>query len=129
MHAAALNFEQTDNQKMVAQMAKDFSEKHIRPYVMEWDEAQIFPKETLQEMGKLGLLGVLVPEEYGGAGLGYFEYITAIIEISKVCSSVGLSMAAHNSLCTGHICNSETKSKRKSGCLNWQLVIGLAHGV
>jgi alkylation response protein AidB-like acyl-CoA dehydrogenase len=114
MHAAALNFEQTDNQKMVAQMAKDFSEKHIRPYVMEWDEAQIFPKETLQEMGKLGLLGVLVPEEYGGAGLGYFEYITAIIEISKVCSSVGLSMAAHNSLCTGHILqfgNEEQKKK------------------
>jgi alkylation response protein AidB-like acyl-CoA dehydrogenase len=70
---------------------------------MEWDEAQIFPKETMQEMGKLGLLGVLVPEEYGGAGLGYFEYITAIVEITKVCSSVGLSMAAHNSLCTGHI--------------------------
>jgi alkylation response protein AidB-like acyl-CoA dehydrogenase len=114
MNAAALNFEQTDNQKMVAQMAKDFSEKHIRPYVMEWDEAQIFPKETLQEMGKLGLLGVLVPEEYGGAGLGYFEYITAIIEISKVCSSVGLSMAAHNSLCTGHILqfgNEEQKKK------------------
>ena len=114
MHAAALNFEQTDNQKMVAQMAKDFAEKHIRPYVMEWDEAQIFPKETLQEMGKLGLLGVLVPEEYGGAGLGYFEYITAIIEISKVCSSVGLSMAAHNSLCTGHILqfgNEEQKKK------------------
>lgn len=114
MHAAGLNFEQTDNQKMVAQMAKDFAEKHIRPYVMEWDEAQIFPKETMQEMGKLGLLGVLVPEEYGGAGLGYFEYITAIIEISKVCSSVGLSMAAHNSLCTGHILqfgNEEQKKK------------------
>ncbi|MES2559673.1 MAG: acyl-CoA dehydrogenase [Bacteroidota bacterium] len=114
MHAAGLSFEQTDNQKMVAQMAKDFAEKHIRPYVMEWDEAQIFPKETMQEMGKLGLLGVLVPEEYGGAGLGYFEYITAIIEISKVCSSVGLSMAAHNSLCTGHILqfgNEEQKKK------------------
>ncbi|MES2778451.1 MAG: acyl-CoA dehydrogenase family protein [Bacteroidota bacterium] len=114
MHAAGLSFEQTDNQKMVAQMAKDFAEKHIRPYVMEWDEAQIFPKATMQEMGKLGLLGVLVPEEYGGAGLGYFEYITAIIEISKVCSSVGLSMAAHNSLCTGHILqfgNEEQKKK------------------
>jgi alkylation response protein AidB-like acyl-CoA dehydrogenase len=109
-----MNFEQSENQKMVAQMARDFAEKHIRPYVMEWDEAQHFPKETMQEMGKLGLLGVLVPEEYGGAGLGYNEYITAIIEITKVCSSVGLSMAAHNSLCTGHILqfgNEEQKKK------------------
>ena len=73
-----LNFEPTENQIMVAQMARDFAEKHIRPYVMEWDESQIFPVETMKEMGKLGLLGVLVPEEYGGAGLGYFEYITAI---------------------------------------------------
>ncbi len=103
MHAATLSFEHTENQKMVAQMAKDFAEKFIRPHVMEWDEAQTFPKATMQEMGKLGLLGVLVPEQYGGAGLGYFEYITAIQEITKVCSSVGLSMAAHNSLCTGHI--------------------------
>jgi alkylation response protein AidB-like acyl-CoA dehydrogenase len=114
MHTPTLSFEPTDNQQMVAQMAKDFAEKYIRPYVMEWDEAQIFPKATLQEMGKLGLLGVLVPEEYGGAGLGYFEYITALIEITKVDSSVGLSMAAHNSLCTGHILqfgNEEQKKK------------------
>ena len=110
-----LNFEPTVNQIMVAQMARDFAEKHIRPYVMEWDEAQIFPVETMKEMGKLGLLGVLVPEEYGGAGLGYFEYITAIIEITKVCSSVGLSMAAHNSLCTGHILQFGSESQKK----NW----------
>jgi alkylation response protein AidB-like acyl-CoA dehydrogenase len=108
-----LNFEPTENQTMVAQMARDFAEKHIRPYVMEWDEAQIFPKETMQEMGKLGLLGVLVPEEYGGAGLGYFEYITAIVEITKVCSSVGLSMAAHNSLCTGHILQFGNEEQKK----------------
>lgn len=113
MHAATLSFEQTDNQKMVAQMARDFAEKHIRPHVMEWDEAQIFPKSTMQEMGKLGLLGVLVPEEYGGAGLGYFEYITAITEIAKVCSSVGLSMAAHNSLCTGHILQFGSEEQKK----------------
>ncbi len=106
-------FEPTENQKMVAQMAKDFAEKHIRPYVMEWDEAQYFPKSTMQEMGKLGLLGVLVPEEYGGAGLGYFEYITAITEIAKVCSSVGLSMAAHNSLCTGHILQFGSEEQKK----------------
>ncbi|MBW7846133.1 MAG: acyl-CoA dehydrogenase family protein [Bacteroidia bacterium] len=108
-----MNFEQTENQKMVAQMAKDFAEKHIRPYVMEWDESQVFPKSTMQEMGKLGLLGVLVPEEYGGAGLGYFEYITAIQEIAKVCSSVGLSMAAHNSLCTGHILQFGSEEQKK----------------
>jgi alkylation response protein AidB-like acyl-CoA dehydrogenase len=94
---------QNERVKMVADMARDFAEKHIRPYVMEWDEAQIFPVETMKKMGELGLLGVLVPEEYGGAGLSYFEYVAAIQEIAKVCSSVGLSMAAHNSLCTGHI--------------------------
>jgi alkylation response protein AidB-like acyl-CoA dehydrogenase len=94
---------QNERVKMVADMARDFAEKHIRPYVMEWDEAQTFPVETMKKMGELGLLGVLVPEEYGGAGLGYFEYVAAIQEITKVCSSVGLSMAAHNSLCTGHI--------------------------
>jgi len=110
-----LNFEPTENQIMVAQMARDFAEKHIRPHVMEWDEAQIFPIETMKEMGKLGLLGVLVPEEYGGAGLTYFEYITAIIEITKVCSSVGLSMAAHNSLCTGHILQFGNETQKK----NW----------
>lgn len=94
---------QSESVKMVADMARDFAEKHIRPYVMEWDEAQIFPVETLKKMGELGLLGMLVPEEFGGAGLGYFEYSAAIQEIAKVCGSVGLSMAAHNSLCTGHI--------------------------
>lgn len=94
---------QSESVKMVADMARDFAEKHIRPYVMEWDEAQTFPVETLKKMGELGLLGMLVPEEFGGAGLGYFEYSAAIQEIAKVCGSVGLSMAAHNSLCTGHI--------------------------
>lgn len=109
-----MNFDQTENQKMVAQMVRDFAEKHIRPNIMEWDEAQHFPREMFREMGKLGLLGVLVPEEYGGAGFGYFEYVTAISELAKVCGSVGLSMAAHNSLCTGHIMtfgNEEQKKK------------------
>ena len=105
---------QNESVKMVSDMARDFAEKHIRPYVMEWDEAQTFPVDTLKKMGELGLLGVLVPEEYGGAGLSYFEYVAAIQEIAKVCSSVGLSMAAHNSLCTGHIMyfgNEEQKKK------------------
>jgi alkylation response protein AidB-like acyl-CoA dehydrogenase len=101
--ANGFDMSQSESVKMVADMARDFAEKHIRPYVMEWDEAQIFPVETLKKMGELGLLGMLVPEEFGGAGLGYFEYSAAIQEIAKVCGSVGLSMAAHNSLCTGHI--------------------------
>jgi len=109
-----MNFTQTENQKMVADMAKTFAEKEIRPHFMEWDETQEFPKHLMHQMGELGLLGVLVPENYGGAGLGYFEYVSAIQEIAKVCGSVGLSMAAHNSLCTGHILqfgNEEQKQK------------------
>jgi alkylation response protein AidB-like acyl-CoA dehydrogenase len=98
-----MNFNLTENQKMIIGMARDFAEKHIRPHVMEWDEAQTFPIETFKKLGELGLMGVLVPEEYGGSGLGYFEYVSVISEISKVCGSIGLSLAAHNSLCTGHI--------------------------
>lgn len=98
-----MNFETTENQRMIAQMVRDFAEKHIRPNVLDWDERQHFPLETFHEMGQLGLMGVLVPEQYGGSGFGYFEYVTAIVEVAKVCGSVGLSMAAHNSLCTGHI--------------------------
>ncbi len=87
----------------VAATARDFARQQIKPHVMEWDEAQIFPKDCLKEMGRLGLMGILVPETYGGAGLGYIEYISVIQEIAKVCGSVGLSLAAHNSLCVGHI--------------------------
>lgn len=104
---------QSESVKMVADMARDFAEKHIRPHVMEWDEAQTFPVEALKKMGELGLLGMLVPEEFGGAGLGYFEYATAIQEIAKVCGSVGLSMAAHNSLCTGHIMYFGTQAQKE----------------
>ncbi|MFN0031831.1 MAG: acyl-CoA dehydrogenase [Flavobacteriales bacterium] len=109
-----MNFEKSESQKMIAQMVRDFAEKEIRPHVMLWDESQEFPKELFHKMGELGLLGVLVPEEYGGAGLGYFEYISVIEEISKVCGSIGLSTAAHNSLCTNHILeygNEEQKKK------------------
>ena len=109
-----MNFNPSENQAMIAQMVRDFAEKEVRPYLMEWDEAQHFPIDTFKKMGELGLMGVLVPEAYGGAGLGYEEYVTAIVELSKVCGSVGLSMAAHNSLCTGHIMmfgNEEQKQK------------------
>src|SRR3954467_12293283 len=87
----------------VAQTARDFAQQHIKPHVMEWDESQEFPLHIFKELGKLGMMGVLVPEQYGGAGLSYFEYKTVIEEIAKVCGSIGLSVAAHNSLCTGHI--------------------------
>lgn len=98
-----MNFDKSENQQMIAQMARDFAEKEIRPHLMEWDESQEFPVEVFKKAGELGLMGVLVPEKYNGAGLGYFEYITVIEEISKVCGSIGLSVAAHNSLCTNHI--------------------------
>ena len=92
-----MNFEVSELTSQVAQSAKDFAQQHIKPYVMEWDETQEFPVKVFKEMGKLGFMGVLVPEQYGGAGLSYFEYVTIIQEISKVCASVGLSLAAHNS--------------------------------
>ena len=109
-----MNFQTAELTQQVAQTARDFAQQHIKPYVMEWDESQEFPVEVFKEMGKLGLMGVLVPEQYGGAGLSYFEYKTVIEEISKVCGSIGLSLAAHNSLCTGHILlfgNEEQKKK------------------
>jgi len=109
-----IQFDETENQKMIAQMIRDFGTKEIKPYMMDWDENQTFPVELFNKMGELGLMGVLVPEEYGGAGFGYLEYITAITEISKIDGSIGLSMAAHNSLCTNHILlfgNEEQKQK------------------
>lgn len=92
-----------ENLEMIEQMAKEFAHNKIKPDFMEWDESQHFPKDLMHEIGQQGFLGVLVPEEYGGAGLGYQEYISVIVEITKVCGSIGLSVAAHNSLCTGHI--------------------------
>ncbi len=93
-----MNFQSAELTQQVAQTARDFAQQYIKPHVMEWDESQEFPVHIFKEMGKLGLMGVLVPEEYGGAGLCYFEYKTVIEEIAKVCGSIGLSVAAHNSL-------------------------------
>ena len=98
-----MHFETSELTQQVAQSARDFAQQHIRPNLMEWDESQEFPIHIFKELGKLGMMGVLVPEAYGGTGLGYFEYNAIIQEIAKVCGSVGLSLAAHNSLCTGHI--------------------------
>lgn len=96
-------FEETENQKMIAQMVRDFGAREIKPKSMDWDESQEFPVQLFKKMGGLGLMGVLVPEEYGGAGFGYLEYVTAVSEVAKIDGSIGLSVAAHNSLCTGHI--------------------------
>jgi alkylation response protein AidB-like acyl-CoA dehydrogenase len=98
-----MNFEVTENQKMIASMVKDFGEKHIRPYMMEWDEEQTFPVSTLKELGKLGLMGIVIPEAYGGSGFGYLEYVTALEELGKIDGALTLSVAAHNSLCSNHI--------------------------
>lgn len=109
-----MHFEHNENQKMIAQMIRDFGAKEISPFRKEWDDNQHFPLPLFKKMGELGLMGVLVPESYGGSGFGYFEYVTAILELSKVDGAIGLSMAAHNSLCTGHIMafgNEEQKRK------------------
>lgn len=109
-----MDFNYTENQKMIADMVSDFAEKHIKPDMMKWDESQEFPVDLFKKLGDLGLMGVLVPTEYGGSGFGYHEYITAISGLAQVCGSIGLSMAAHNSLCTGHILtfgNEEQKKK------------------
>lgn len=109
-----MSFDVSENQKMIAQMVRDFGAREIKPFSMEWDETQHFPVDLFRKMGGLGLMGVLVPEEYGGSGFGYHEYVTAIVEVSKIDGSIGLSVAAHNSLCTGHIlqhANEEQKQK------------------
>jgi alkylation response protein AidB-like acyl-CoA dehydrogenase len=93
----------SENQDMIAQMIRDFGSKEITPFRKEWDDQQHFPLSLFKKLGQLGLMGVLIPEEYGGSGFGYHEYVTAIAELAKLDPSIGLSMAAHNSLCSGHI--------------------------
>lgn len=93
----------TESLELIKQSARDFALQYIKPYVMDWDENQHFPKEVLQKAGKYGFMGILIPEKYGGAGLGYHEYVSVVDEISKIDPSIGLSIAAHNSLCTNHI--------------------------
>ena len=110
-----MDFGISEDQVMVGQMVRDFAEKHIRPKMMEWDESQEFPVDVFKKLGDLGLLGVLVPTKYDGAGFGYMEYVTAIVELGKVCGSIALSMAAHNSLCTGHILQFGNEDQK----MNW----------
>jgi alkylation response protein AidB-like acyl-CoA dehydrogenase len=108
-----MNFNSSEITLQVAETAKDFAVRQIKPHVMEWDEKQEFPIHIFKELGALGMMGVLVPEEYGGAGLSYFEYKTIIEEIAKVDGSIGLSVAAHNSLCTGHILTFANSTQKK----------------
>lgn len=108
-----MNFSHNENQKMIAQMVQDFAQKEIKPKMMEWDEAQHFPVELFKKLGNLGLMGVLVPAEYGGSAFGYDEYITVVSEIAQVCGSIALSVAAHNSLCTGHILYHANEAQKK----------------
>jgi alkylation response protein AidB-like acyl-CoA dehydrogenase len=110
-----MEFTSDENVTMIRQTVRDFAEKNIKPHFMEWDESQEFPVHIFKALGELGLMGVLVPEEYGGSGLGYHEYVAAIEELAKVCGSIGLSMAAHNSLCTGHIMMFGNEEQKK----NW----------
>jgi alkylation response protein AidB-like acyl-CoA dehydrogenase len=108
-----MDFTHSDEVLEVRRIARDFAEKEIRPHVMEWDEQQIFPREILAKLGELGFLGILIPAAYGGAGMGYLEYVTIIEELSRVDGSVGISVAAHNSLCTGHIFTFGTEEQRQ----------------
>src|SRR5215831_17701456 len=108
-----MEFRSSELTQDIAHAAKNFAELQIRPYVMQWDETQEFRVHVFRELGKLGMMGVLVPEQYGGSGLGYYEYKAVIEEISKVCGSIGLSVAAHNSLCTGHIMTFANEEQKK----------------
>jgi alkylation response protein AidB-like acyl-CoA dehydrogenase len=128
MMETVMSFDVSENQKMIAQMVRDFGAREIKPFSMEWDETQHFPVDLFKKMGGLGLMGVLVPEEYGGSGFGYHEYVTAIVEVSKIDGSIGLSVAAHNSLCTGIFCSMPAKNKSKSIFLNLLLANGLVPG-
>ena len=108
-----MDFEYTPEQKQLRRSVREFADAEIRPHVMEWDEAQIFPLEVIQKLGKLGYMGSIFPEELGGAGLGYIEYAIIIEELSRVDGSVGIIVAAHTSLCSNHIFKMGTDEQRK----------------
>ena len=107
-----MNFNFSENQKFITETISEFSKREIQPNFMDWDENQHFPLNLFKKLGELGMLGVLVPSKYGGSGLGYNEYVTVISEIAKVCASIGLSVAAHNSLCVGHILKFGTEEQK-----------------
>jgi alkylation response protein AidB-like acyl-CoA dehydrogenase len=108
-----MDFRLTDEQKQIAEMVRDFAEQEIRPHVMEWDEAQHFPIDVMKKLGELGMLGIIFPEEYGGAGLSYIDYVNVLEELAAVESGIALAVAAHNSLCTGHIFVAGSEEQKK----------------
>jgi len=108
-----VDFQLADEQKEIKRSVREFAENEIRPRVMEWDERQQFPHEVISKLGPMGLMGVVFPTEYGGAGLGYVEYVTVIEELSRVDGSVGIIVAAHNSLCAGHIFAAGTEDQKR----------------
>ena len=108
-----MNFSQSENQNLIRNTLSEFTKKEILPHYREWDESQEFPRHVFEKLGELGFMGMLIPEEYGGAGMSYFEYIVAIEEIAKACGSIGLSYAAHNSLCSMHLFTFGNEEQRK----------------
>jgi alkylation response protein AidB-like acyl-CoA dehydrogenase len=108
-----LDFLLNEEQQQLKRSVRDFAEREIAPHVMEWDESGEFPQQTIKELGRLGLLGTIFPQEYGGAGMGYVEYVTAVDELSRVDGSVGIIVAAHTSLCTNHIFLAGTEEQKK----------------
>ncbi len=108
-----MDFSFTDEQQHLRRSVREFAESEIAPHVMEWDETSQFPVELMPQLAEMGLLGVIFPEEYGGAGLGYIEYVIVIEELARVDGSVGLIVAAHNSLCTNHIYKFGSEEQRK----------------
>src|ERR1700735_4243785 len=109
-----MDFSTDELTQQVGRTARDFASQFIRPNVSQWDEHQEFPHQLFKELGKLGMMGIVVPEAHGGSGLSYTEYVTIIVEISKVCGGIGLSLAAHNSLCTGHILAFGNEEQKKA---------------
>ena len=108
-----MNFTKNENQLLIADMIRVFGEREISPFSRKWDDEQFFPVDVFKKLGEMGLMGVLVPVEYGGSGFSYAEYVTAIQELSIIDPSIGLSMAAHNSLCTGHILQFGSEEQKK----------------
>ncbi len=108
-----MNFELSENQKMIRDMVRDFADAEVRPYAAQWDEDEKFPHETVKKMAELGLMGIIFPEKYGGAGMGYAEYAVAVEELSRVDASIGITVAAHNSLCSNHIYLMGTEEQKK----------------
>jgi len=108
-----LEFQLSDEQLQLRKSVREFSEREIAPHVMEWDEAAHFPMEIVKELGRLGLMGIIFPQEFGGAGMGYIEYVLAIEELSRIDGSVGIIVAAHTSLCSNHIFVAGTDAQKQ----------------